>query len=295
VQTTHDLDIERLERVTSRLDEVNTGVDAVVNNVHAVDLVLGIQVGVEALLDVFDDWAPRVVVVDKVTETRGVDDSQAQADSVLLDIGTNGLNVYGFGCEVERGLLALLGRVERGVEQGVDQSGLSEARLAWETVSARSLPSSGMQIVLTNDHNVEVEALAHTLAMPLVGQVGETDVASKLPAHNVPHVARRLGCGLGILGGNSLRCAGVAVEHRVAVLDVARRCGLAVRDGVTGRGLQRRARRGCVVERVSLGVPAAVTSAVRFEAVARRMLPSSGQTGAQRDRVIEHQRVWSLN
>jgi hypothetical protein len=82
--------------------------------------------------------------------------------------------------------------------------------------------------LLTNDHNVEVEALAHTLAMPLVGQVGETDVASKLPANNVPHVARRLGCGLGVLGGDGLRCMGAAVKHGVAVLDVAGRCGLAV-------------------------------------------------------------------
>jgi hypothetical protein len=33
-------------------------VDAVVNNVHAVDLVLSIQVGVETLLDVVDNRAP---------------------------------------------------------------------------------------------------------------------------------------------------------------------------------------------------------------------------------------------
>jgi hypothetical protein len=131
VQAAHDLNIERLERVTSWLNEVDTSVDAVVHNVHAVDLVLGIQVCIEALLDVLDNWAPGVVIVDKVSETRSVDDSQAQADSVLLDISADGLDVDSFGCEIEGRLLALLGRVERGVEQGVDQSGLSEARLAW--------------------------------------------------------------------------------------------------------------------------------------------------------------------
>jgi hypothetical protein len=77
VQAAHDLNIERLERVTSWLNEVDTSVDAVVNNVHAVDLVLGIQVCIEALLDVLNDWAPGVVIVDKVSETRGVDHSQA--------------------------------------------------------------------------------------------------------------------------------------------------------------------------------------------------------------------------
>jgi hypothetical protein len=128
VKAAHDLDIKRLERVTSRLNEVDTGVDTVVDNVHAVDLVLGIQVGIEALLNVLNDWAPGVIVVDKVSEARGVNDSQTQTDSVLLDIGADGLDVDGLGCEVERRLLALLRRVEGGVEEGVDQSGLSEAR-----------------------------------------------------------------------------------------------------------------------------------------------------------------------
>jgi hypothetical protein len=120
VQTAHDLDIERLERVASGLDEVDTSVDAVVDNVHAVDLVLGVQVGVETLLDVLGNWAPRVVVVDKVTETRSVDDGQAQANAVLLDVGTDRLDVDGLRSEVEGRLLALLGRVKGGVEKGVD-------------------------------------------------------------------------------------------------------------------------------------------------------------------------------
>jgi hypothetical protein len=131
VQAAHDLDIERLERVTSGLDEVDAGVDAVVDNVHAVHLVLGIQVSVETLLDVLGDWAPGVVVVDKVTETRSVDNGQAKADAVFLDVGADCLDVDGLGSEVERGLLALLGRVKGGVEKGVDQGGLSEAGLAW--------------------------------------------------------------------------------------------------------------------------------------------------------------------
>lgn len=129
MQTTHDLDIERLERVAGGLDEVDTSVDAVVDNVHAVDLVLGIKVSIEALLDVLGNRAPGVVVVDKVTETRGVDHGKAQANSVLLNVGADRLDADSLGSKVERRLLALLGRVERCVEEGVDQSGLSEARL----------------------------------------------------------------------------------------------------------------------------------------------------------------------
>jgi hypothetical protein len=36
------------------------------------DLVLGLEVGVVALLDVLDNWAPGVIIVDKVTEARSI-------------------------------------------------------------------------------------------------------------------------------------------------------------------------------------------------------------------------------
>ena len=75
--------------MAGRLDEVDTGMDAVVHNVHAVDLVLSFEVGIESLLDVLDNWPPRVIVVDEVTEARGIDNSQAQADAILLDVGAD--------------------------------------------------------------------------------------------------------------------------------------------------------------------------------------------------------------
>ena len=51
---------------------------------------------------------------------------------------------------------------------------------------------------LTDNHDVKVEALANTLAVPLVRQVGETNVSGQLPADNVPHVASGLSSGLGV-------------------------------------------------------------------------------------------------
>ena len=56
------------------LDEVDDGVDAVVDNVHAVDLVLGIEVGVEPLLNVLDNGVPGLIVVDEVAKAGCVDD-----------------------------------------------------------------------------------------------------------------------------------------------------------------------------------------------------------------------------
>ena len=128
MQAAHDLDVQGLQGVTGGLDEVNTGVDAVVNNVAAVDLVLGLKVGVEALLDVLDNGAPRVIVVDEVTESGSVDHGQAEPDTVLLNVGAGGLDRDGLGDDIGVGTGALLGGVQRGVEQGVHEGRLSETR-----------------------------------------------------------------------------------------------------------------------------------------------------------------------
>ena len=117
--------------MTSRLNEVHTGVDAVVDDVHAVDLVLSVEVGIEALLDVLDNGAPGLVVIDEVTEAGCVDDVQSQTDAVLLDVCADGLNGDSCGGEVKAGLFLLLGWVKRGVEKSVDKSRLSETRFTW--------------------------------------------------------------------------------------------------------------------------------------------------------------------
>lgn len=76
-----------------------------------------------------------------------------------------------------------------------------------------------LSVQLTDNHDIEVEAFTDTLAMPLVGQVGETDVASQLAADHVLHVGGGLSCGLGIAGADGL---GDTRAHRVAALDERR-------------------------------------------------------------------------
>lgn len=61
--------------MASGLDEENASMDAVIDNVHSVNLVLSIQVGVVTLFDVVYNGSPRLVIVDKVSETRRVNDS----------------------------------------------------------------------------------------------------------------------------------------------------------------------------------------------------------------------------
>jgi hypothetical protein len=112
VETAHNLNVQGLQGVARRLNEVDTGVDAVVDNVAAVDLVLSLEIGIVALLDVLDNWAPRVIVVDKVTESGGIDHAQAEADTVLLNVGAGRLDRHGLGDDIGVGASALL----RGVE-----------------------------------------------------------------------------------------------------------------------------------------------------------------------------------
>ena len=130
VKPAHNLDVKRLEGVTGWLNEVDACVDAVVNNVHAVDLVLCIEISIEALLDVLDNRTPGCIIVDKVTKAWSVNDSKAQTDAILLNVRANRLDGDGLGDDVEAWWLALLWRVQGRVEKGVHESRLAESRLA---------------------------------------------------------------------------------------------------------------------------------------------------------------------
>ena len=122
MEPAHDLDVKWLQGVASWLKEVDTSVHTIINNVHAVNLVLGIEVRIESLLDVVNNWSPGLVVVDEVSETWGVNDGKAKTDTVLLNICAYRLDRDGFWNNVERWPLALAWWVQRGVEKSVDQS-----------------------------------------------------------------------------------------------------------------------------------------------------------------------------
>jgi hypothetical protein len=93
--------------MASWLEEVNASMDTVVNNVHAVDLVLGIEIGIESLLDVINNWSPGLVIVDKVSEARCVNNSQTKTDTVLLNVCAYGLNGNGLWDDIETWSLPL--------------------------------------------------------------------------------------------------------------------------------------------------------------------------------------------
>jgi hypothetical protein len=76
MQSAHDFNVQWLQSVACWLNEVDTRMNSVVNNVHAIDLVLRIQVGIKALLNVVHNWSPRLIIVYEITKTRGINNSQ---------------------------------------------------------------------------------------------------------------------------------------------------------------------------------------------------------------------------
>jgi len=93
-------------RMTSRLDEVQAGMNAIIHDLLPVDAVFLFQVRVETGFNVLDNRFPArmeyvrvrremisekkvdlpVIIVDKVTEPRGVNDGKAETDTILLDV-----------------------------------------------------------------------------------------------------------------------------------------------------------------------------------------------------------------
>lgn len=120
-----------------RLDKVDASMNTVVDDVHAVDLVLGLKICIESLLNVFDDGPPGIIVVDKVAKSWGVNDRQAKSHTVLLNICADRLDGNGLWDDVETGTLAFSGRIKGGVEQGVDECGLSQTRLTCSRLMIR--------------------------------------------------------------------------------------------------------------------------------------------------------------
>lgn len=91
------------------LDKVHTGMNSVVHDIHAIHLILSVQIGIITLFDILDNRLPGLVIIDKVTEAGRIDYSETQSDTVLFDVSADGLDRYGLRDDVKAGSFALLG------------------------------------------------------------------------------------------------------------------------------------------------------------------------------------------
>lgn len=97
--------------MAGRLNKEYASMDAVVNNVHTVNLVFGIQISIVTLLDVVNNGSPRLIIVHEVAKTRGVDNGEAETDAGFLNVCADGLDRDSLGYYVKARSLAVLGGV----------------------------------------------------------------------------------------------------------------------------------------------------------------------------------------
>ena len=137
--------INRLERMARRRDEVETAVDA-----RVLDIPLSLrrqllpQICAVLVLDVLDDRVPAAVVVDEVAVAGCVDDVEAEAHTVLFDDVRDGVDLGGLadrlvGCQAAFGVDEVRG------EDGVDEGALAETGLACSINTVSEMPLNGFR------------------------------------------------------------------------------------------------------------------------------------------------------
>ena len=172
--------VNRLESVTRRLDEIQAAVDP---RVLDVALALGgellVQVGAVLVLDILDDRVPAAIVVDQIAIAGGVDNVETETDTVFLDHLGRGLDLGG-AADGLVGRYAALGVEKVRGEDGVDESGFAETGLACEDISRMGSFNFGGDIEFgwhTNTDDIELKTALQKLPLDLVGNAVETDVA----------------------------------------------------------------------------------------------------------------------
>ncbi|KAH9822081.1 hypothetical protein Tdes44962_MAKER04756 [Teratosphaeria destructans] len=129
-QPFHHFNVQRLQSVTGRADEVQAGVHTEVDLLGTAWLLLLKHVALVLVVQKLDDWLPAVAVVHVVSEAWGVDDGQADLEELLLQLGLGDFNLDGL-VDLLRVTSAVVGVVlDGGGEEGIDEGGLAQARLA---------------------------------------------------------------------------------------------------------------------------------------------------------------------
>lgn len=143
----HNLNVERLQRVARRADEVEAGVDTEVDLVSTARLLLLQHVRLVLVVEELDDGLPRVAVVDVVSESRRVDDGKADwsrqsgpkgischtvhtLEELLLELGLGDFNLDRLVHLLVVSSLVVGIVLDCRREERVDEGRLSEARLA---------------------------------------------------------------------------------------------------------------------------------------------------------------------
>jgi hypothetical protein len=108
-------------------NEIKASMNPQIRLLRPLGLLLLSHIRLMLVVDEVDDGAPRVAVVDVVSEARGVDHGELDAELLLFEFGLDDLDL---GELVELLLVSsgvVLGGGELGGEEGVDEGGFAEA------------------------------------------------------------------------------------------------------------------------------------------------------------------------
>lgn len=119
-ETLHDLNVEGLEGVTGRTDEVQASMNAEVGLFTALRLLFLAHVNLVLVIDEIDDRCPAVAVVDIVAETGSVDDRQLDLELLLFQLGLDDVDLNSLVELLGVSPGVVLARRKLGAEERVD-------------------------------------------------------------------------------------------------------------------------------------------------------------------------------
>ena len=124
-QTSHDLNIQRLERMSGRTNEVQTSMHPQINLLRPAWLLLLQHIALMLIIQKLDDRLPAIPVIHIVAEPRGVDNRKADFEELLLQLGLGD-----FDLDRLVDLLGVAAAVVGVVLDGGGEEGVDEGRLA---------------------------------------------------------------------------------------------------------------------------------------------------------------------
>lgn len=160
-QLLQDDDIDGFESVTRGLNKEEATVDSRVLDVpFSLRSELFPQVGRVLVLDVLDNGIPASVIVDLVSVSGGIDNVQAQTNTILLDYVRDGLDLSSRANRLIRSHATL------GIDEVRRKDGIDECRLA--------------QSRLTDTDDIELEPALQQLLLNLRCDAVEADVTARI-------------------------------------------------------------------------------------------------------------------
>ena len=154
------------------LNKIDTCMNTIINDIRPMRFILSLKIRIKSGLDAFKNrlptslatkkrvWWP-ILIIDEITESRGIDDIESQSNAIFLDIGTDGTDTHSLGNFHWRRTSIITRTIQIRVKKSIDQRWFSQSTFSY------SLVCQYIQFY-TYDHDIEIESLSNGFSMPLI-------------------------------------------------------------------------------------------------------------------------------